>query len=466
MIRSNPQKLSADDRITVTRPIAPTADDILSPDALRFVAHLVRRFRATRDELLKLRTIRQREIDAGHYPDFLRDTAAIRRAEWTIAPLPEDLRPAPLFMAVAAERESIFDAVDITNHIVIADFEDASSPTWDNCMGGHANLRDALARDGSHAPVLVRPRGWHLDERHIRIDDEPAPAALVDFGLYVFHNAAVLADAGHRPCFHLPKLEGHLEARLWNEVFTAAEDALGMTRGNIRAAVLIETILAAFEIDEILYELRDHSAGLDCGVWDYVFSLVKRFREHPGFVLPDRDRVVGDEHLVGACAGLLAATSRRRGVTLWCGAGRPAAANVSARDLLSVPRGSVTERGLRRNVRVGITYLESWLRGTGYVSIDGAMEDTATAEISRAQVWQWIRHGIRLDDGRPVTPGLLRAIVDDELDAVRAQRSAQGGDDDAASGRRFDLAAKLFLELAGTDDFPEFLTLSAYDYLD
>jgi malate synthase len=462
MHRAKPQDTRSlvDDGVVVTRPVTDEQAGILSTEAMRFVADLVRRFRGTRNELLKLRAIRQREIDAGRFPDFLRHTVAIRNSEWTADPIPDDLHHQHLDIAVASDRRSLFEALATPSRAIVADFEDATSPTWFNCTEGQVNVRDAVHAGRAPATLLVRPRGLHLDERHVRIDDEPAPAFLVDTGLFLFHNAAALRAAGKTVCLHLPKLESHLEARLWSDVFARAEEVLGLARWSIRAIVLVETILAAFEMDEILYELRHCTAGLDCGRWDYIFSLVKRLRNHSRFVLPDRNRVTAGWRPMRACSQLMVFTCRRRGVPLWCGADGLGEGAVTAHDLLAIPHGDVTEAGLRNNVRVAVTYLESWLHGDGYVSIDGAMEDTATAEISRAQVWQWVRHGVRLTDGRTVTASLVRQIIDEELVRMAAtiEQPPEKG--------RFDLAVKLFVELVETDDFPESMTVPAYDYLD
>jgi malate synthase len=459
-----PQRPPADDGLSVARPSVHEHARVLTPEALRFVAELVRRFRATRDELLKLRLIRQREIDAGNFPDFRRETATVRSSNWTVSPSPPAMAQAGVRVVPAALFADLDQALRARAGIVVADFEDTTSPTWHNCVEGQLNLCEMVGNDGVRGTLAMRPRGWHLEERHLRVDDEPAPAALVDFGLFFFHNAAALADTDAGPYLYLPKLESHLEARLWNDVFVYAQDALGLPPGTVRAAVLIETILAAFEVDEILYELRAHSAGLDCGKWDYVFSMIKRFRNHERFVLPDRSQVTMSRHMLSSYMDLIARTCQRRGVAALCTttaqAHTPDRA-VTPDDLLQVPAGTVTESGLRSNINVGTTYLESWLRGNGHVPIYGALEDTATAEVSRAQVWQWIRHATRMADGRTVTRSLVHEIIGEELEATTRSM----GSERYRSGR-FELAAKLFAEMTGSEEFPDFMTLLAYGYLD
>jgi malate synthase len=409
----------------------------------------------------------------------------------------------------------------------MADFEDANSPTWDNNLDGHINLRDAVNRviefaspegkqyklNAKIATLLVRPRGWHLNEKHVLRNGRPISGSLFDFGLFMFHNAARQVELGTGPYFYLPKLESHLEARLWNDVFNAAQDALRIPRGTIRATVLIETILGAFEMDEILYELREHSAGLNCGRWDYIFSFIKKFSSFPNFVLPDRALVTMERHFLKSYVELLIQTCHRRGIHAMGGMAAqvpikndPAAneqalekvrqdklrevraghdgtwvahpglvpiamevfdahmkeanqisrkredVRVSAKDLLTVPEGPITEAGLRWNIDVGLQYLEAWLRGSGCVPIYNLMEDAATAEICRAQVWQWVKHGAKFDDGRPVTGDFVDKVVDEQL-------AARGG-----SGE-FVKAAKIFKQMMTSREFPEFLTLQAYDYL-
>jgi len=522
--------------IVITRPVSPVDAEILTPEALRFVAGLARRFTARRDQLLKLRAIRQKEIDSGHFPDFLSETAEIRSADWKVAPIPHDLMDRRVEITGPVERKMVINALNSGANTFMADFEDSNSPTWENCISGQANLRDAVRRTiefrspegktyqlNEHtATLIVRPRGWHLDERHMRVNGAPVPASLFDFGLFFFHNARELMERGSGPYFYLPKLESHLGARLWNDVFVHAQDELGIPRGTIRATVLIETILGAFEMDEILYELREHAAGLNCGRWDYIFSFIKRFRNHAAFVLPDRAQVTMDRDFLKAYVDLLIETCHRRGIHAMGGMAaqipikNDAAANdialarvrsdkqrevraghdgtwvahpglvplakevfdvympaanqihvsrddvsVGASDLLKVPTGDVTENGLRTNVNVGVLYLEAWLRGMGCVPLYHLMEDAATAEISRAQVWQWIRHGTHLADGRTVTRELVHAILDEEMARIRHSVG-----ESAYSGGRYETAAKLFAGMMTSETFAEFMPSLAYELLD
>ncbi|HEU4928654.1 MAG TPA: malate synthase A, partial [Candidatus Krumholzibacteria bacterium] len=484
----------AEEGIIVTRPVTGEQAEILSPEAVRFVADLARRFTARRNELLKLRAIRQKEIDSGHFPDFLPETRALRETEWKVAPIPDDLLDRRVEITGPVDRKMVINALNSGASTYMADFEDSNSPTWENCVQGQVNLRDAvrgtiefMSADGKRyrlndrvATLIVRPRGWHLDERHFRVDGAAIPAGLFDFGLYFFHNAEQLHARGTGPYFYLPKMESHLEARLWNDVFLRAQDSLRVPRGTIRATVLIETILAAFEMDEILYELREHSSGLNCGRWDYIFSFIKRFRGHRAFLLPDRAQVTMDRPFLKAYVDLLVCTCHRRGIHAMGGMAAqipikndPAAneaalervradklrevnaghdgtwvahpglvpiarevfdahmktphqirtsrpdVSVEAQDLLAVPGGEITEKGLRTNINVGVLYLESWLRGAGCVPLYNLMEDAATAEISRAQVWQWIRHGARLSDGRTVTRELVQTTLKEEMDSIQ-----------------------------------------------
>ena len=514
--------------ITVRAPMPPLYAQILTPAALEFVAGLARKFERRRRALLGRRADRQRDFDAGAFPTFLSSTADVRDADWRVAPIPRDLVDRRVEITGPVDRKMVINALNSGAQVYMADFEDSNSPTWRNNVEGQINLRDAVAGtiaytspEGkayvlgpSPATLMVRPRGWHLVERHVLIDDEPISASLFDFGLFFFHNAKALIAKGSAPYFYLPKLESHLEARLWNEVFVAAQEALGIARGTIRATVLIETIPAAFEMDEILYELRDHSAGLNCGRWDYIFSFTKKFRSRPDFILPDRARVTMDRHFLKSYVDLLVRTCHHRGIHAMGGMAAQipvkgdAAANtkaldhvwldkirevqaghdgtwvahpglvpvasgafaslaashqlsvlredvhVAARDLLRVPDGDITEAGLRINVDVGIQYLESWLRGVGCVPLYNLMEDAATAEISRSQVWQWVRHGAHLNNGRVVTRELVESIIEQEMQ----EKNLKGG--------RFDLAAELFAQVMTGSEFPEFLTLVAYEHLE
>ena len=513
--------------LEVLAPLEPGFAEILTAEARRFLTTLARAFEPRRQELLTRRAERQRRLDAGELPDFLADTRSIREANWTAAPIPADLADRRVEITGPVDRKMIINALNSGARVFMADFEDSNAPTWRNNLEGQLNLRDAVrgtitftSPEGKHysvaphpATLMVRPRGWHLVEKHVTVDGRPIAAALFDFGLFFFHNAAALIAKGSGPYFYLPKLESHLEARLWNDAFNLAQDELGIPRGTIRATVLIETILAAFEMDEILYELRDHSAGLNCGRWDYIFSFIKKFRQRPNFVLPDRGRVTMDRHFLKSYVDLLIQTCHRRRAHAMGGmaaqipikhdpaaneaalekvrqdklrevrAGHdgtwvahpglvPVAAQVfdaampgpnqlhmtrddvrvTASDLLTVPEGDITEAGLRTNVDVGIQYLESWLRGLGCVPIYNLMEDAATAEISRAQVWQWVRHKVKLADGRPVTASLVEQTIATELQRFE--------------GGKYALAADLFRRISLGPELPEFLTGVAYEYLD
>ncbi len=525
--------------VEVRGPVEGRFAEILTPEALGFVAWLQREFGPTREACLRRRAERQAELGAGALPDLLPETRAIREADWRVLPAPPDLQRRWVEITGPAERKMVINALNSGADVFMADFEDAHTPTWRNMVQGQVNLTDAINRtieftgpDGrayrlrdQTATLLVRPRGWHLVEKHLRVDGRPVAGAFFDFGLYVFHNARRLLERGTGPYFYLPKLESHREARLWNQVFGAAEDRLGLPRGAIRATVLVETILAAFEMDEILYELRDHSAGLNAGRWDYMFSIIKKFWNRPEFVLPDRAQVGMTVPFMRAYTQLLVRTCHRRGAhaiggmaafipsrrdprinetalekvcedkiressdgfdgtwvahpDLVATAREPFARTlgsrphqierrrddvvVTAKDLLDVrvPGGEVTEAGLRNNVSVGIQYLASWLRGVGAVAIFHLMEDAATAEIARSQVWQWVHHRVALADGRTVTPALVRAIRDEELaklrEAVGPAAYAEG---------RYPEAVELFEEVALSPRFVEFLTLPAYDRLD
>jgi malate synthase len=523
-------------RVAAPSPISAAFAEILSAPALEFVGDLARRFEPRRRELLAARAVRQREFDAGQLPDFLPDTARIREGDWRVATPPFDLVDRRVEITGPVDRKMVINALNSGAQVYMADFEDSHSPTWSNTIEGQINLRDAVAGtiaftspEGKRyalqpktATLVVRPRGWHLVERHVTLaaggKGDPVSGALFDFGLFFFHNARALLAKGSGPYFYLPKLESHLEARLWNDVFVAAQEALGLPRGTIRATVLIETIAAAFEMDEILFELREHSAGLNCGRWDYIFSVIKKFRSRPDFVLPDRASITMDRHFLRSYVDLLIHTCHRRGIHAMGGMAAQipikgdAAANaaalekvrqdklrevraghdgtwvahpglvpiaqeafaamggpnqlgvmrddvqVTARDLVTVPVGDITEAGLRTNVDIGIRYLESWLRGVGCVPIYNLMEDAATAEISRSQVWQWVRHGARLVSpdgaGREVTAALVQTIIAEQLARPEFQKG------------KFELAGSLFSQLMTGSEFPEFLTLAAYDYLE
>jgi malate synthase len=513
--------------------------EILTPEAVAFVADLHRRFAPRRDELLARRVERRAEIARTGRLDFLPDTAEIRESDWTVPPAPADLTDRRVEITGPTERKMTINALNSGAKVWLADLEDANTPHWANVVDGQRNLYDAVRRTisldtgtksyalgpGPFPTIVVRPRGWHLDERHLPVDGAPAVGALVDFGLYFFHNAAELIARGSGPYFYLPKMESHLEAALWNDVFDHAQDALGIARGTIRATVLIETIPAAFEMDEILWALRPHISGLNAGRWDYLFSIIKKFRDDPTKVLPDRVAVTMTAPMMRAYSELLVKTCHRRGAFAMGGMAafipsrRDAAVNevafakvredkereagdgfdgswvahpdlvpvcveifdrvlgdrsnqldrqrpdvtVTAEQLLDVAGtpGAVTEAGLRGNVSVALQYLESWLRGNGAVAINNLMEDAATAEISRSQVWQWIHNEVRLDDGTPVTAELVHRIEDEELTALRADRG-----EPAWASSRFDDARTLFERVALADDFADFLTVPAYELID
>src|ERR1700751_3243410 len=487
------------DGIEIRGPVPEPFPEILTPDALRFVARLQREFNGRRIELLERRERRQAEINQGKKPDFLPETAHIRESNWQVAPIPKDLQDRRVEITGPTDRKMGINALNSGAKVFMADFEDANAPTWNNMIEGHINLRDAIRRTIEYASpegkeyrlkdqvavLLVRPRGWHLVEKHLFVDGEPVSGGLFDFGLYLFHNGKELLARGSGPYFYLPKMESHLEARLWNDVFNLAQDELGIPRGSIRATVLIETILAAFEMDEILYELRDHSAGLNCGRWDYIFSCIKRFRNNSDFILADRALVTMTTHFMRSYSLLCIKTCHRRGIHAMGGmaaqipikndekANAEAFAKVKAdkkREDVSVygddllkfgPEEPITEQGLRTNVSVGVQYLEAWLRGSGAVPIFNLMEDEATAEISRAQVWQWIRSSKgKLSDGRKVTAELFTTILGEELKKIENWL----GSDRYAKGR-FPDAADLFSKITTSDDFVSFLTLPGYDRL-
>ncbi|WP_430780081.1 malate synthase A [Actinoplanes sp. G11-F43] len=513
--------------------------EILSDEAVAFVADLNRRFRPRRNELLQARAARRAEIAAGATLGFLAETADIRAAEWSAPPAPADLRDRRVEITGPTERKMTINALNSGAKVWLADLEDANTPHWPNVVDGQQNLYDAVRRTitletekktyelngGPYPTIVMRPRGWHLDERHLPVDGEPAVGALVDFGLYFFHNAKELLERGSGPYFYLPKTESHKETALWNDVFTYAQEALGIPVGTIRATVLIETIPAAFEMEEILHSLRPHISGLNAGRWDYLFSIIKYFRDNPAMILPDRAAVTMTAPFMRAYTELLVATCHKRGAFAMGGmaafipsrrdpqvnevalakvredkereAGdgfdgswvahpdlvpvcreifdrvlgdkpnqlarkRPEVV-VDAADLLEVAGtgGAVTRAGLHNNVNVALQYLEAWLRGNGAVAIHNLMEDAATAEISRSQVWQWIHNGVRLEDGTPITAELVGRILDEELAGIR-----ESVGDEAWTAGRYDDARKLFERVALADDFADFLTSAAYDSID
>jgi len=522
--------------IEIRAKIKPGYEKILTPEAVAFAVSLERRFGAERRRLLNLRAETQARLDAGWRPDFPAETRTIRDADWTVAPLPKDLLDRRVEITGPTDRKMVINALNSGASVFMADFEDANTPSWDNLIDGQINLADAVRRtitfDDPHskkhyalnaktAVLLVRPRGWHLPEAHMLVDGNPIAGAFFDFGLYAFHNARELLTRGSGPYFYLPKLENRCEAKLWNDVFVYSEETLGIPKGAIKATVLIETIMAAFEMDEILYELREHSSGLNCGRWDYIYSFIKKFAEDPKAVMPDRAQVTMATHFLRSYSQQLIQICHRRNVHAMGGMAAQipirddAAANaaamekvradklreagdghdgtwvahpglvgiakeifdqqmpeanqiarkrqdvhVVAADLLAVPTGTITEAGLRQNLNVGIGYLEAWLRGTGCVPLYHLMEDAATAEISRAQVWQWIRHKAKLADGRAVDRALCRRLLDEELAKLKAMVG-----DKAYSGGRYADAARIFIDLIEVPRFPEFLTVPAYEQI-
>ncbi len=505
--------------------------DILTQDAIEFLAMLVRQFSRRREELLQRRALRQREIDSGVLPDFLPETEWIREGDWRIWPTPPDLQDRRVeITGPSGDTKMMINALNSGANTYMADFEDSQSPTWRQTLQGQINLRDAIegtigyvspegktySLNESVATLIVRPRGWHLLEKHVLIDGEPVSAALFDFAIFIFNNVERLLQNETAPYFYLPKMESHLEARLWNDVFRVTEEELGIPPGSVKATVLIETLPAAFEMDEILYELREHSSGLNCGRWDYIFSFIKKFSHDPRFMLPDRGAVTMDRAFLAAYANLLIRTCHRRGAHAMGGMsayipikndeeanslafGKVRAdkerevllghdgtwvahpglvqvakevfdshmkgpnqidkinrdMDITSSDLLRVPEGAITESGIRTNLSVGIQYLDAWLGGKGAVPIRNLMEDTATAEICRAQLWQWIRHGAVMSDGRRVTAELVRSLMRDELQVLAARAGAS----------QSEAAARLFEGLILSNEFEEFLTKVTYEEL-
>ncbi len=523
--------------IQVMAPVSAEFAEILTPDALKFLEKLHRNFNQRRLSLLARRQDRQMAVDKGEKLGFLEETRKIREGDWTIAPLPKDLLDRRVeITGPSSDRKMVINALNSGAKMFMADFEDANSPTWENTILGQINLRDAIRRtisftspegkeyklNSTVATLLARPRGWHLKEKHVLIDGEPMSGSLFDFGMYFFHNANALQAVGSGPYFYLPKTESHLEARLWNDVFSFAEEELNVAKGTIKATVLIETIWATFEMDEILYELRDHAAGLNCGRWDYIFSYLKTFRNHPDIILPDRAQVTMTTPFMRKYSQLTIKTCHKRKAMAIGGMAaqipiknNPAAneeayakvrtdkereandghdgtwvahpglvpvakevfdklmpdanqmnrlredVHVTAEELVEVPEGTITEEGLRTNVRVGVQYIEAWLRGSGAVPLYSLMEDAATAEISRAQVWQWIRHPKgKLIDGRKVTAELFERILSEELDILRGQI----GNEEYEKGA-FSRASELFRQLILQDEFSNFLTEPGYEQL-
>ncbi len=523
--------------VQVLGTITPEYAQVITPEALAFLAKLHRNFDKRRRDLLARRVTRQAEIDAGRLPDFLPETADIRAAQWIVAPVPRDLQDRRVEITGPTDRKMVINALNSGANMFMADFEDSSTPTWDNLVQGQINMRDAIAGtigfaspEGKQyrlndkvATLFVRPRGWHLPEKHVLVDGESMSGSLFDFGLYFFHNAKTRIAKGSGIYLYLPKMESHLEARLWNDVFVFSQKNLGVPLSTVKATALIETILAAFEMDEILYELREHSAGLNCGRWDYIFSCIKKFKSQPDFILADRGQVTMTSPFMRAYSLLLIKTCHHRGAFAMGGMvaqipikNDPAAneaatakvradkereakdghdgtwvahpglvaiakeafdavmktpnqihrkrddVHITAKDLLDFqPKAPITEQGLRININIGIQYMGAWLAGTGCVPIFNLMEDAATAEISRAQIWHWIRSpkGV-LDDGRKVTKELFKSLVPQELRRVREILG-----DKLYTAGKYETGAQMFDELTCKDEFVEFLTLPAYDYV-
>ena len=517
--------------VQVLAPVSDSFAEILTPAAMAFIVDLQRTFNARRKDLLTARHERQKRIDAGEKPDFLPDTKQIRESAWTVSPLPADLMDRRVEITGPVDRKMIINALNSGAKVFMADFEDSSTPLWNNLLEGQLNLRDAIRRTITYsdpatqkqyklndkvAVLFVRPRGWHLVEQHVLVDGEPMSGSIFDFGLYFFHNAKELLARGSGPYFYLPKMESHLEARLWNDIFIRAEKAISIPSGSIKGTVLIETILASFEMDEILYELREHSAGLNCGRWDYIFSFIKKFSSDAHAVLPDRAQVTMTTHFMRSYSKLAIKTCHHRNVHAMGGMSAyipvksdpvanekalsqvradkereagdghdgtwvahpglvPVAMEIfdrlmpqpnqiskqlpdhhaTAADLLEVPEGQITEAGLKQNIAVGLGYVEAWLRGIGCVPLFNLMEDAATAEISRAQLWQWVHQKAKLSDGRTVDEALVESIIADEL---AKQKTAV----DATRYAAYEKAADLMRELVRAPQFIEFLTLPAY----
>ena len=524
--------------LEIHAPITDAYAEILTPEALQFVAALIREFRDRRAEIFARREEIQAKLNAGELPDFHEETKDVRAGDWKCAPLPADLLNRRVEITGPVDRKMVINALNSGAKMFMADFEDSNSPTWGGLIEGQINLRDANRRtieftnpagkeyklNPETATLLVRPRGWHLNEKHVTLDGKPISGGIFDFGLYFFHNHAELKKRGSGTYFYLPKMEHYLEARLWNDIFIKAQDLLGVPQGTIKATVLIETILASFQMDEIIYELREHMAGLNCGRWDYIFSVIKRLQKNPEWILPDRSEVTMTKHFMHSYSLLAIKTCHRRGTHAVGGMAaqipikNDEAANnaalekvradkrreagdghdgtwvahpglvgiameefdavlgdnpnqidklredvkITAEDLLTVPEGDITETGLRTNISVGIQYMEAWLRGSGCVPLYNLMEDAATAEISRTQIWQWIRHpkGV-LKDGRKVTLEMFHMLQAEEMEKIKADV----GEETFASGK-FTLAAELFDQIISNDELEEFLTLRAYDNLD
>lgn len=523
--------------VQITGPMRPGYESILTEDAVSFLADLSTRFRPRLTSLLKAREIRQERLNLGQRPNFLPETRHIREGEWQVTSVPEDLRDRRVEITGPTERKMIINALNSGAKVFMADCEDSLTPTWDNIIQGQVNLRDAVngtieftSPEGKHytlneetATLIVRPRGWHLFEKHIIVGPNEVPGALVDFGLFAFHNAGTLLNKGSGPYFYLPKLESHAEALLWADILDWSESALGLPDQSIKVTVLIETILAAFEMEEILYQLRNYIVGCNCGRWDYIFSFIKKFQKHPEFILPDRDEVAMTTHFLHSYSLLAIQTCHKRkafaigGMAAQIPIKSDPAANeaalakvradkereasdghdgtwvahpglvpvameifdkhmpepnqldrlredveVTAEDLLQVPEGNITEQGLRSNLSVGVQYMATWLGGTGCVPLNNLMEDAATAEISRAQVWQWLHHeNCALDDGRAVTRELIEELLSEEMSQLEQELGT-----DVFHAGNYEKAAELLRQITYQDTFQDFLTLVASEFID
>jgi malate synthase len=519
------------DTLKITGKMKPEYETILTPEVVAFVGDLVERFSDRRSALLAKRVERQKRIDAGEFPDFLPHTKSIREANWKVAPIPAPLQDRRVEITGPVDRKMVINALNSGAKVFMADFEDAQSPTWDGIMDGQVNMRDyangsisytspegkQYALNKTIATLIVRPRGWHLEEKHVLYKGRPISGSLFDFGIYFYLNSKQLLARGSGPYFYIPKLESHEEAALWADVFAFSEERVGLPKGTIKATVLIETILATFEMDEILHALKDYCVGLNCGRWDYIFSFIKKFHKHKAFAMPERAQVTMTTHFLRSYSQLLIKTCHRRGAFAMGGMAAfipvkgDEAANdkafaavradkereagdghdgtwvahpalvpvamevfdrlmkgpnqvtrqrddvtVTAKDLLAVPQGSVTEAGLRNNISVSVQYIASWLNGQGCVPIFNLMEDAATAEIARSQIWQWIHHSCKLDDGRQVTIDLYKQLLAEELKKIHDQHGNQ---------LPYEKAAAMVTELVSKDEFAEFLTLSGYQQL-
>jgi malate synthase len=522
--------------VTVTGKRGAAEAEILTAEALEFLGVLATQFEGERQSLLAARIARAEALRAGKLFDFLPETAAVRAGDWRVAPIPADLQDRRVEITGPVDRKMVINALNSGANVFMSDFEDSTSPTWRNVIDGQVNLRDAVRREISFsspegkqyklnektATLFVRPRGWHLPEKHVLVQGQPISGSLFDFGLYFFHNAAELKKRGTGPYFYLPKMESHKEARLWNSVFNFAQDAVGPPRGTIRATVLIETLPAAFEMDEILFELKDHSAGLNCGRWDYIFSFIKKFSYRKDLTLPDRSTITMDRHFLKSYVALLIETCHRRGIHAMGGMAaqipikRDAAANdaamervrqdklrevkaghdgtwvahpglvpvakvvfdehmpsanqitrrnpathIEAADLLTVPEGDITRKGLEMNIDIGLRYLAAWLDGMGCVPIYDLMEDAATAEISRAQLWQWAHNGGHMTDGVTLDVPVVLATIPTVLERIQQELGEQ-----RFAASKFTAAAKMFEQMIAARQLPEFLTSVAYDAID